>query len=291
MKITRRQLRRIILQEKQDLPGRFLNWVFDSDEYIKDELEQLRHPSLDTIVDAVNIAKHEVEFAVLKNFLFNINSKFANRELIEVTGNDLRRLIRDVLLEKKFSDITPGKSIYLDVPEEEIAFHDASTIDLDDEIFDLVTTAYASLPGGNIKVKSPNDLPGSYTVFRAVDVDEDPDPDAVVFGKMRGPNLKIGGMGHDGGKGIRASITELLNMLRQPGTFAELSGKPAEIAIKAGIPAIIDPDVVQAVVRRDIDWVGAHPTGQYPAGYEGWYSRGYSGESGSPHLKMIFGNV
>ena len=209
---------------------------------------------------------------------------------MKITETRLRQVIRGVLLEKRFSDITPGKNVFLDVPEEEIAYHDASTIDLDDEIFDLVTTAYASLPGGNIKVKSPNDLPGSYTVFRTIDVDEEPDPDAVVFGKMRGPNLKIGGIGHDGGQGVRASIAELLNMLRQPNTFAELSGKPAEIAIKAGIPAITDPDVVQAVIRRDLEWVGAHPTSQYPDGYEGWYSRGYSGESDA-HLKMIFGNV
>ena len=202
----------------------------------------------------------------------------------------LRRVIRGVLLEKKFSDITPGKKIFLDVPEEEIAYHDASTIDLDDEIFDLVSTAYASLPGGNLKVKGPNDLPGSYTIFQTVDVDEDPDPDGVVFGKMRGPNLKIGGMGHDGEKGIGATITKLLDMLLEPGTFAELSGRPAEIAIKAGIPAITDPDVVQAVVQRNIDWVGTHPTQRYPDGYNGWYSRSYSGAD-DPHLKMIFGNV
>ena len=69
MKITKRQLRKIILQEKQDLPARFLNWVFDDDMRDDD-----RHPRLDAIVDAVNAAKSEVEFRVLKNFLFGLNS-------------------------------------------------------------------------------------------------------------------------------------------------------------------------------------------------------------------------
>lgn len=198
--------------------------------------------------------------------------------------NLLREYIRELLQEKKFSDLKIPKGTWTNVPLQYIS----STPDdpgLDQEIFDLISTAYSSLPGGNIKVKSASDIPGGYTFFDTVDLDEDPQPDAVVFGKPRGSALKIGGMGHDGGKGKRASIAHLIELLKQPGTFAEVSGAPAEIALKAGVPAIEDEQKVRDLIKRDLEWIGEI---EGKPG-RGWYKRQYG--PGVAHLKIVVGNV
>ena len=192
--------------------------------------------------------------------------------------------MKELLAEKTFADLGVAKNQWEDVPEEEIALH-TPEIDLDDEIFDLVKTSYASLPGGNLKIKSPADLPGDYTYFDVIDVDDDPAPDAVVFGKMRGGSLKIGGMGHDGGAGKRISIQHLIDVVQQPGTFAEVSGRPAEIALAAGVPVVEDEQRVRDLIQRDLEWVGEYPGKEG----KGWYKRQYG--EGAAHLKIIVGNV
>ena len=199
----------------------------------------------------------------------------------------IRRYVRELLIEKTFSDLGTKKGQWIDVPEEDISVH-TPEVGLDDEIFDLINTAYSDI-GGNMKVKTATDLSAGYTFFDVVDVDDDPQPDSVVFGKTRGGNLKIGGLGHDGGAGKRVSITRLIELVKQPGTFAEVSGKPAEIALSAGVPVITDPDKAKELVQRDIVWVGAHPSKDYGTGSEGWYSRSYG--TGEEHLKIIVGNV
>lgn len=93
MKITRQQLRKIIIQEKKGFGEKFLDWASADDDYII--ARRTRHPRLDAISDAVNAAKNEVDFNILKNFLFTLNHRFANRELIEMTESDLRRIIRE----------------------------------------------------------------------------------------------------------------------------------------------------------------------------------------------------
>ena len=200
----------------------------------------------------------------------------------------IREYIREVMLEIRFADITSGKNQWLDIPAEKLAQRDPN-VDLSDEIFDLVKIAYADLPGGNLKVKSADDLPGGYTFFDAIDVDDDPEPDAVVFGKSRGGNLKIGGIGHDGQAGKRISVSRMLELVKQPGVFAEVSGRMADIAIAAGVPVVTDPSVAKNLVKRDMTWVGKHPSKNYGPGTDGWYSRGYGG--GASHLKIIVGNV
>jgi len=198
--------------------------------------------------------------------------------------NLLREYIREILVEKNFADLNIQKNTWVEVPEKEIAIH-TPDIDLDDEIFDLIQTAYAGLEGGNIKIKSADSLPGEYTLFDVTDIDDDPQPDAVVFGKMRGGALKIGGVGHDGKQGKGVSILRLLELLDEPGTFAEVSGRPAQIALAAGTPVIEDEQKVRGLVQRDIEWIGEIEGKEG----KGWYKRQYG--PGVAHLKMIVGNV
>ena len=134
-------------------------------------------------------------------------------------------------------------------------------------------------------MKSPDDVPGGYTFFDVVDVDDDPQPDAVVFGKVRGNALKIGGMGHDGAKGKRVSIARLIELLKQPGFFAEVSGVPALIALNAGVPVVEDEQKVRDLIKRDLEWVG-EVEGKDG---RGWYKRQYG--PGVYHLKIVVGSV
>jgi|TARA_R110000824_G_scaffold73472_2_gene187113 hypothetical protein len=198
--------------------------------------------------------------------------------------NLLRKYIREMLTEKNFADLEVPKNKWVDVPEEEVSVH-TPDIDLDDEIFDLIQTAYAGLEGGNIKIKSADSLPGEYTFFDSADIDDDPQPDAVVFGKMRGDALKIGGVGHDGKKGKRVSVLRLLDLLKKPGIFAELSGRPAQIAFAAGIHVVEDEQKVRSLVQRDIEWIGEIEGKEG----KGWYKRQYG--PGVAHVKIIVGNV
>jgi len=96
MKITKRQLRRII--QERGFGDKLVDFVFGepaADENPRD----LRHEKLNTIVDAVNDAANEPEiaFAELKNFLWGLNHSFANNKVIEVSGRNLRNLIREAM--------------------------------------------------------------------------------------------------------------------------------------------------------------------------------------------------
>lgn len=203
----------------------------------------------------------------------------------------LRKYIKAILLEKRFADFGTSKGEWIDIPEEELAVH-TPEIDIDDEIFDLVSTAYSGI-GGNLKIQSPENLPGGYTFWDVTDVDDADDPDAVVFGKMRGSNLKIGGIGHDGGRGKRIAITRLIELLRQPGTFAEVSGRMADILIGSGVPVITDPSVVKDIVRKPIEWIGGNPNRNDAEETNGWYMRNYATPDGgsSSHMKIIVGTI
>ena len=199
----------------------------------------------------------------------------------------LREYIQVILQEKKFADFSQEKGEWIDVPSDEIAKHRPET-DVDDELFDLIDTAYKPI-GGHIKIQSAHDLPNKYRYFNTTDVDADPAPDAVVFGQKKGMNLKLGGMGHDGGKGKSESIRKMWELLKQPGTYAEVSGVPAVLAIRAGVPVITDEARVRALLKKDIMWVGKHPTKDHGPNTDGWYSRSIGGKD--VHLKIMVGNV
>ena len=125
-----------------------------------------------------------------------------------LTENSLRNIIRGVLIEKRWADIgaPKGKVISLSPsdfePEDCIDPPCPDVRNLDDEIFDLIQNAYADVqltpafgdePAtyGNIKVQSPSDLPGSYTIMKAADLDTDPEPDYFRGGKKPGWKIQV----------------------------------------------------------------------------------------------------
>ena len=123
----------------------------------------------------------------------------------------LREYIREMLQEKKWADFNAPKGAVIDLSPSDFAAEETSeddelqVRDLDDEIFDLIQTAYADVelePGvfGNAKVRSPSDLPAGYTIMQAADIDKDPEPDYFRGGKMRNGRYKLGIVGHDGSR-------------------------------------------------------------------------------------------
>jgi len=219
---------------------------------------------------------------------------------------DLRAHIRDVILEKTWADLgaPKGKTVPLS-PEDFAEDAPPEVRDLDDEIFDLIQNAYkdvmltpsdgeTSATYGNIKVQSPADLPGKYTIMKGADIDEDPEPDYFRGGKMRGGRFKLGIVGHDG---TQAAIDRYLEETAEDlkaGGIGEMSGKIAHIMItRYGVPAVPTKEAVEAALGKTVDWVGKHPEAKYAdrygPDYEAWYCRGISGACGGDHMKILLG--
>jgi len=194
----------------------------------------------------------------------------------------------NVLLEKTFADMGIPKNKWEDIPAEEFALHRKET-DIDDEVLDLIDTAYAPI-GGNLKIRKPEDLPGGYEFFDTVDVDEDPQPDGVIFGSYRNGLLKLGGRGHDGADGKNPTSQHMFDLLKQPNTFVETSGAPAWMAFKAGIKAVTDEAKVREILQKPIEWLGKHPDRDFGPDSDGWYYRKI-GKGGQKHIKIMMGNV
>ena len=221
--------------------------------------------------------------------------------------NVLRRMIRRQLRslvaearinEKKWSDFNAPKGKTIDISPADFEDSDTDERDLDDEIFDLIQTAYADVelePGtyGNAKVRSPSDLPAGYTIMYAADIDEDPDPDYFIGGKMRSGKYKIGIVGQDGTKAsMNKYLEDTANHLRS-GAIAEMSGAIAHIMItRYGVPAVTSKEEVEALLGKPVEWVGRHPeekrAARYGDSHEGWYNRSIGGSS---HMKILLGGT
>jgi len=211
---------------------------------------------------------------------------------------ELRLYIRCLLTEKKWSDFNASKGQTISLSPEDFEPRESPDVrDLDDEIFELIQNAYSDVPlgdgkFGNIKVQSPSDVPGKYTVLSAADIDSDPDPDYFRGGKMRGGRYKLGIVGHDGSAAaIQKYLDETAEELKSGG-IGEMSGKIAHIMItRHGVPAVTSKDQVESLLRRSIEWIGRHPdekyANRYGPDYDGWYTRGIAG--GAAHMKILLG--
>ena len=211
----------------------------------------------------------------------------------------LRKYIRGILLELKWADLQAPKGTVIPLTPQD--FEDDAPPDerdLDDEVFDLIQNAYADVelePGvyGNAKVRSPEDLPGRYTMMKGADLDGDPEPDYFRGGKMRNGRYKMGIVGHDGSQEAIDMYLEKTAEGLKSGDIAEMSGKIAHVMItRYGVPAVTDPAQVESMLGKKVDWIGIHPESKYAdrygADYEGFYNRNIGGTS---HMKILLGGA
>ena len=193
---------------------------------------------------------------------------------------------RKYLNEKVFADYSGGeKNKWIDLPANELT-NDPENIDVTDEIYDMIKKSYADI-GGNVDIQSVSDMPSDYNKWTAVDVDDDPEPDAVRGGKTKPAGIKMTVGATDGGSEGKAAYKEkTAELLNMAGNYGELSDAIAHVMIKYyNVPFVDSKEDVIKVLGKEIEWIGPHPEGKYP-NHPGWYKRKLGGEV---HMKILLG--
>jgi len=143
---------------------------------------------------------------------------------------------------KLYEDFPKNKWVYLtDEEKDEFA----------KELFDLINLAYEPI-GGHPNYKSPADVIGDErdADYMVIDLDDDPDFDAVKMSKSKAAGNKSVGMGHDGsGPAKSAAVNISATLLKMPGFYAEISGKLLDILAAKGAPIITDEDIIRKVLK------------------------------------------
>ena len=119
------------------------------------------------------------------------------------------------------------------------------------DIFDLINTAYAPI-GGNINYKSAADVLGaeSDADSEVVNIDDDPEPEALISYKEKESGKKLTALGHDGSSEAKSkSLNRLAALLKEPGYYLEVSGKLQDILLAKGAPVVKDKDLIQKVLK------------------------------------------
>ena len=147
------------------------------------------------------------------------------------------------------------------------------------DIFDLINTAYAPI-GGNLNYKSEADVLGSEADadYEVVNIDDDPEPDALSAYKNTSSGKKLTAIGHDGSPEAKSKIiNHEASLLKQPGYYLEVSGKLKDILLAKGAPVVTDVDLIQKVLKgKNIEMND-----------DGTYQRVIGGEK---HTKTLLGN-
>jgi hypothetical protein len=120
-----------------------------------------------------------------------------------------------------------------------------------DEIFNLINIAYAPI-GGNINYKSAADVLGAEADadYEVINIDDDPEPDALISYKEKGAGKKLTAMGHDGEPISKSkSLNRMADLLKKPGYYLEVSGKLQDILLAKGAPVVKDKDLIQKVLK------------------------------------------
>jgi hypothetical protein len=145
------------------------------------------------------------------------------------------------------------------------------------EIYDLISNAYKPI-GGHPNLKSVQDIgPEVGDLFTVIDLDNDPEPDAVTVTKNRAGGTKHVAMGHDGsGPAKSAAVNHTANSLKTSGHYIEVSGKILDILKAKGVGIVDDEETVRKALKgKEIIWHG-----------DGSYDRVIGGEK---HRKVMMG--
>lgn len=126
------------------------------------------------------------------------------------------------------------------------------------ELYDIVNLAYSDI-GGHVRIDSPEAIVNDNELdfWNAVDIDEDPNVDVVIFSRRSNGN-KISGWGHDGSKESRKEVVNRLkSILRIDGFWIEVSDRPAEILIQSGCSFIkSESEIRELFPNTKIKWIG-----------------------------------
>ncbi len=154
------------------------------------------------------------------------------------------------------NEIELPKNTWVTIPSSELQ-------DYDEEIFKLISTAYAPI-GGHPNYKSPDNVSGSESdaEYEVIDLDDDPEIDAISVTKQKSPGKKFVATGHDNTRLSRSKVVNhKADRLKSDGYFIEVSGKLVDILTAKGVEPIDNEEIVRKVLKgKDIEWLG---NGQY----------------------------
>lgn len=140
------------------------------------------------------------------------------------------------------------KNVYANLQRRELQ-------DYEDELFDLIQTAY-SQKGGNLEIKKPSDIPNSdLTYWVAADKDADPEADILIAGKKKEHGTKITVIGQDGTSDARReAVKKLIELMKTRGFYAEMD---LDLADKMGLKPISDEKKIKDIIQKpDIKFIG-----------------------------------
>jgi len=169
--------------------------------------------------------------------------------------------LKDILTEK-FYDIVRSvgkdKNDWIDLEKHPIKKKIEADFPTRKNIFDLVDYAYRTALGEpHVGINSPNDVVGKeYDYWEAIDINNDPLADAVLFGKSRF-GVKISGIGHNGEKMSKSkAIQYIIDKLKLPGYWVEASSPIADILKTKGAPIFTDRNKIQKLFKNSefIQW-------------------------------------
>ena len=143
------------------------------------------------------------------------------------------------------------KNKWITIPKSEL-------LSYKDEIFNLISTAYSPI-GGHPNFSKPEDVMGKGgDEYEAIDLDDDPEIDAVSVSKERSNNHKLVALGHDNSKEAKSSVVNhKASQLKHSGYFIEVSGKMKDILQGKGVEVIDDEALVNKILKgKDIEWLG-----------------------------------
>ena len=165
--------------------------------------------------------------------------------------------------------------------------------DIAGDIADMVKVSYEAI-GGFPSLETADGVKSSMTNAFVIDIDEDPEPDAVVLYYDAGDNKKASAIASDNSRPGKNAVRGIMSdLLTKPGYWIEASGAAAYIGIaKLGLPYVKDPELAAYLANfggareTNVEWLGDKTSKNM--GADGWYSRDHwNGRI----TKIIIGNV
>lgn len=148
----------------------------------------------------------------------------------------------------------------------------AHTRDRYDELAELIANAYKNVPGGSLEDPLDIKKDPSMNYWMAIDNDQDPDCDAVIFGKKTKYGIKITGMGQDGTRAAKMEVIRtMLADLKNNGYYSEVSD--SVMSMLKGIPYVNNKEDVEKILGKTVTWIGKIDG----LDTDGWYERDIHG--------------
>ena len=118
-------------------------------------------------------------------------------------------------------------------------------------IFDLIDSAYRDI-GGHPNYGRPRNvyIDEGASNYLAIDLDADPDIDAIKVSKTKPSGEKFVATGQDGTKAAKRAVLKYTErQLKKPYHYVEVSGKLKEILLSRGVPVIRNPKKIREILK------------------------------------------